>query len=128
MKIHGISLVEGSHIANATVATGTTFPNNPNEGELFYKTGEGLYIHNGTSWHLISVGGLIGHVHQQTTPASTWNITHNFGTTNIQITVYVIVGSDLVVAFPSNITHTNTTTEITFTQSHSGKAVLVAVK
>lgn len=82
MKKHGINLIEGSHIANATVATGTTFPNNPNESELFYKTNEGLYVHNGSNWLLVNASGIAGYVHQQTTPASTWNITHNLGTTN----------------------------------------------
>lgn len=46
---------EGSVIVNATVASGTAFPANPNEGELFYLTtgGVGLYFYNG-AWTLVA--------------------------------------------------------------------------
>lgn len=51
MLTDGISLIEGSVIVNATVETGTSFPNTPNAGELFYRTDtESLYVYNETSW------------------------------------------------------------------------------
>lgn len=51
MKILGdIDLSEGGEITNATIAFGSNFPNNPNTGELFYKSGAGLYVYSGTEW------------------------------------------------------------------------------
>jgi hypothetical protein len=38
MKFHGIQLQEGSSVKNMTVDSGTTFPDEPNNGELFFLT------------------------------------------------------------------------------------------
>ncbi len=91
MKHYGINLAEGSEITNLTVDVGDVFPQNPNEGELFYKTGEGLFVHNGTSWVNVAAGNTSGYIHNQTSNSTTWNIQHNLGTTNIQVTSYVNV-------------------------------------
>jgi phage-related tail fiber protein len=52
MQFYGIDLVEGSEITNLTVAAGSNFPDLPNDGELFYKTGndEGLHLYHDSSW------------------------------------------------------------------------------
>lgn len=60
MRIDGINLVEGSEVTNLTVKTGTDFPSLPNAGELFYKIGEGLHVHDGTTWSLIQGTSQIG--------------------------------------------------------------------
>ena len=46
-----ITLMEGSDISNLTVESGTSFPQNADAGELFFKTtDQSLYIYNGSSW------------------------------------------------------------------------------
>ena len=51
MKYYGIDLTEGSEIINLTVPTGTAFPSNPNDGELFYRTDlTAYYGYQNGSW------------------------------------------------------------------------------
>ena len=55
MKFHGITLQEGSTVANMTLASGTSFPSNPNEGELFFRSDSdtsvrGMYAYIGGNW------------------------------------------------------------------------------
>lgn len=55
MKFHGIQIEEGSNIANLSVAVGTSFPADPNEGEMFFRTDtditvKGLYCYIAGSW------------------------------------------------------------------------------
>jgi len=59
VKFHGITLEQGSTVVNLTVASGTSFPNQPHEGELFFRSGEdprvtGLYMYAGGSWDRIA--------------------------------------------------------------------------
>ena len=59
MEIYGdLTLAEGAEINNITVATGNSFPANPNEGEMFYLTSGniGLYVYdtNNSSWNQIT--------------------------------------------------------------------------
>lgn len=59
MIIDGIQLVEGSTLSNATVASGASFPSNPNLGEMFYKTGAGagFQVYDGSAWAAVGGGG-----------------------------------------------------------------------
>lgn len=55
MKFHGITLEQGSAVSNLTVASGTSFPNQPHEGELFFRSDadvrvSGLYLYTNGSW------------------------------------------------------------------------------
>lgn len=53
MKHYGIDLAEGSDISNLTVDSGTSFPGNPNEGELFFRSDtDTLYVYT-TSWTVV---------------------------------------------------------------------------
>lgn len=62
MLLDGITLLEGSEIANLTVSTGASFPDDANTGELFYKTGVGLHVYSGTAWELLDTGtGITDH-------------------------------------------------------------------
>jgi hypothetical protein len=54
MILDGISLIEGSFFSNATIASGSSFPENGSSGELFYKAGEGLFVHDGSVWGRVS--------------------------------------------------------------------------
>jgi hypothetical protein len=55
MKFDGLRLLDGSEAYNLTINTGSTFPDVPNIGELFYKTGEGLHIYDGVGWNNIAL-------------------------------------------------------------------------
>ena len=55
MKFHGITLEQGSAITNMTIASGTSFPSLPDEGELFFRsdadiTIKGMYLYIGGGW------------------------------------------------------------------------------
>jgi hypothetical protein len=59
MRIDGIQLNEGSSISNLTVASGTAFPLNPSEAELFFRMDtnlsvRGLYCYIGGTWDRIA--------------------------------------------------------------------------
>ena len=59
MKFHGITLEQGSNVSNLTVASGTSFPTLPDEGELFFRSDEdirvsGLYLYVNGSWDRIA--------------------------------------------------------------------------
>lgn len=62
MLYDGISISEGGSIINASIASGTSFPANPNVGELFYRTDEpndGMHVYDGAGWELIGSGGTV---------------------------------------------------------------------
>ncbi len=59
MKFHGITLEQGSKVSNLTVASGTSFPAQPDEGELFFRSDSdvrfsGLYMYAGGNWDRIA--------------------------------------------------------------------------
>jgi hypothetical protein len=59
MKIYGdISLSEGSDFKNLTVDSGSSFPANPTQGELFYNTTSGLCVYNGSAWVAAASGSV----------------------------------------------------------------------
>lgn len=59
MKHYGLKIAEGTEITNVTVATGTSFPANENEGELFFRTdNDTLYYYDGTQWQEVGGGAL----------------------------------------------------------------------
>jgi hypothetical protein len=46
-----IRLLEGADVVNLTVQSGTTFPSNPNQGELFYRSDlNALHYYDGADW------------------------------------------------------------------------------
>ena len=54
MKFHGsIDMAEGTSVKNLTVASGPAYPDEPNLGELFYHTVDGLCLYT-TEWISIS--------------------------------------------------------------------------
>ena len=51
MKIYGnVTLSEGSDVKNLSVAHGPSYPTNPNIGELFYHSTDGLMVNDGNTW------------------------------------------------------------------------------
>src|SRR5271165_6296779 len=61
MLVDTLTLIEGSEIINATIASGTSDPGTPTVGELFYRTDLlALRVYNGTVW--VSVGAGSGSV------------------------------------------------------------------
>lgn len=56
MLSDGIQLLGTSTATNFTIESGPTFPATGNtRGELFYQTGVGLHVYDGTDW--VSIGG-----------------------------------------------------------------------
>ena len=57
MFFDSINLAEGSNIGNFNVAKGTSFPQNANEAELFFRTDTGeMHVYDGTEWVSIGTG------------------------------------------------------------------------
>lgn len=51
MLIDSINLLEGSDVKNLILPSGTSFPQNPNPGELFFKTTDTtVYVYQTNSW------------------------------------------------------------------------------
>jgi hypothetical protein len=67
MKHYGLNLAEGSEIVNITIPTGTTFPQNDNVGELFFRTDQNkFYVRDNVGW-VSGVAG-INSIVEDTTP------------------------------------------------------------
>lgn len=51
MLFDGIEILEGSEVVNFAFPMGTSFPSNPNQGEIYYKTDvKTPYIYIDTTW------------------------------------------------------------------------------
>lgn len=58
MLFDGIQLLDSSSATNFTIESGSTLPVSGNNlGELFYKTGDGIYVYDGATWTAIGGGG-----------------------------------------------------------------------
>lgn len=58
MKSFGLDLAEGTVIDNLSVASGAVFPNDPNNGEMFYLmdgADDGLYIFQTDAWRRVMI-------------------------------------------------------------------------
>ena len=137
MKMYGLDLAEGSQITNTVVASGNSFPSQPDIGELFYyNTGvpavDGLYVYRGATWYAVvapAANNALTYQHIQSVPASTWTITHNLGTTAIQITTYLDDGGGTftkIIPQYEKILDSNTV-EITFSTTFTGQVILVGM-
>lgn len=61
MLFDGIQLLDSSSATNFTIESGSTLPVSGNNlGELFYKTGDGIYVYDGATWTAIGGGGSAG--------------------------------------------------------------------
>lgn len=98
MIYDSINLLEGSEITNLTAPTGTAYPSNANEGELFFRTDSpnvGLYIHNGTTWLAAGSGGGSGTIPEITsatitTTSTTQTPADTFATSASKVVEYLI--------------------------------------
>jgi len=136
MKMYGVDLAEGSEILNSVIASGSAFPSLPDVGELFFLNAgvpatDGLYVYNNaSSWQSISLppnSSTVTHKHLQSTPATTWTVAHNLGTTSIQITTYVDDGSGTYAKIipQSEIILDVNTVEIRFSTNFTGQVILI---
>lgn len=63
-----------------------------------------------------------GHVHLQTTPSTTWTISHALGE-SVRVDVFVDVNGTLTQTFPRQVSISNATTVVvTFTDPQVGEA------
>ena len=59
MLFDSIQITEGASIMNLTVASGSSLPTTPNEGEVFFHTGDNLlYIYTGSEWDSIQTSAV----------------------------------------------------------------------
>lgn len=61
MLFDNIQISEGSNVQNLSINTGSSFPSDPNVGEIFYYTGgsfdgEGIYVYDGYDWLIVKTG------------------------------------------------------------------------
>lgn len=103
----------------------TTFPTNPEEGQLSFKE-QILYIwatiNNISTWFPLTTVRE-SYTHSQGAPASTWTVTHNLDTTNIIFIVYD-ENDDVAVVNRENVTNNSFT--LPFTESIAGRCVVFA--
>jgi Chaperone of endosialidase len=115
MLIDGISLAPGSHVTNLVVATGSSFPASPDEGELFYRNdgaNEGLYAYNGSGWEAVSSGGSSVTLTGDVTGTGTGSFSATLATVNsntgsfgssTSIPTFTVNGKGLITAASGNL-------------------------
>lgn len=66
MKAYSLELAEGSRLANASIASGTSFPSLPDTGEFFWKVGSGvgLYVYGASTWDQIAILDIVPQVYK----------------------------------------------------------------
>ena len=107
-----------------------TAPVAPLDGQIWYDTTVSkLKVWDGSVWQTIgsSSAPSTKYTHTQGIAASTWNINHSLGTTDLVYSVYVQVGLDLVPILPNDIAFVDADNiTVTFSTSYTGKVVLIA--
>ena len=96
MKHFGMEIAEGTSIKNITVASGTAFPDNPNAGELFYRTDlNDLYVYT-TSWESITTPVDISSKANIASPALTGNVSIDTNSSSPALRVTQIGAGDVL--------------------------------
>lgn len=104
MLFDGIEILEGSSVVNFTFPTGASFPSNPDQGEIFYKTDvKKPYIYINAAWVEISTGEGVSTSGSTVTVVATMT-----GTTGVE--------GDLVYALDVNKLYIHDGTEFTASQ------------
>lgn len=111
MKAFNLTLKEGSRINNLTVPSGTSFPSNANAGEMFYLTSGsvGMYVHNGSSWILLTTS--VSKILRQTVTTSNgiWTISLSNVNSVINVSACVLPTTTFVPRFNAYETISTTT-------------------
>jgi len=126
MKFYGDANMQQNEVQNAVLSTLSQFPVTPKVGQIAFV--------NSIVYICVTAGSLpvwvpltreiTAYTHVQTTPASTWNITHNLNTTSVNIQIF---DSTNKVVIPESIETTGSTTAvINFGTSADGRAVVVS--
>lgn len=114
MLFDGIQLLDSSSATNFTIESGSTLPVSGNNlGELFYKTGDGIYVYDGATWTAIGGGGGGGGTPGGSTTQVQYNnagafagsasLTFNSGTGALSATSFVGDGASLTSLNASNL-------------------------
>lgn len=132
MRIDGIDLVEGSSIANLTVDSGTSFPSDPNSGELFVRTDSdvelrGLYLYEDGVWSRVSSdvssADVVNKAGDTMTGPLTLNRSNNDSTSRGHATITRGNGSGTVFTINSENTGANDVSGLTFLSGPTGSGV-----
>lgn len=96
MRIDGLQLVEGSSAVNFTLASGSSFPANPNIAEMFYRSDEQkTYIYKTGGWTELGGGGGSGTVTSINLTAPAAGITTSGGPITSSGSITLALADDL---------------------------------
>jgi hypothetical protein len=126
MKFYGHANLQQNQLQNAVLELYSTFPVTPKTGQVAF-VGSIVYICIDDSSPPIWVPltqEISSYTHNQNSAASTWNITHNLNTTDVNIMVYdssnrMIIPDEIEVVGP-------TTATVELGTEMTGKAVVIA--
>jgi len=111
VKILGNTDLSSNQLQFHVVHKGTSFPSSPApvQGQLFFRTDENkLYFYDGSDWTAVGTGagggGVGTYLHTQSSPSTTWNVTHNLNDTRPVLEIY---DNDGVAIEPVSITITD---------------------
>jgi hypothetical protein len=132
MRIDGINLAEGSSISNLTVDSGTSFPSDPNSGELFVRTDSdaelrGLYLYEDGVWTRVSsdvsAADVVNKAGDTMTGPLALNRSNNDGTSRQHVSFTRGDGTGTVFTVNSENTSSNDASALTFFSGPVGSGV-----
>lgn len=115
MKMYGeLNMSEGSDIKNLTTPSGSAYPSNPNDGELYTHLTYGLSVYLNSAWVALGSGG------GGTSETTNYNTVSRYQmiTTTGQ-TVYCVSSATVL----GGLTWSRTTTSLTLTKNSHGRSV-----
>jgi hypothetical protein len=115
MLFDGITLNEGSHILNASIESGASFPLVPNVGELFYKTSVGLHVFDGSTWNLVNTSDTTSFILKSGGTMTGYLVLNDDPTTNLQAATKHYVDNSVASYAPLTGTGTSGTWGISIT-------------
>jgi hypothetical protein len=115
MLFDGITLNEGSHILNASIESGASFPLVPNVGELFYKTSVGLHVYDGSTWNLLNTSDATSFILKSGGTMTGYLVLNADPTTNLQAATKQYVDNSVASYAPLTGTGTSGTWGISIT-------------
>jgi hypothetical protein len=125
MKFYGHANLQQNELQNAALTTLTAFPTGPVIGQLAFVNSI-VYICVGAGELPVWVPltrEITAYTHTQGTAASTWTVTHNLNTTEVNFQVYD--GANNVIIPDGILASSSTTAIITFGSAIAGRVVCV---
>lgn len=127
MKFFGHADLQQNELQNAVLTTLTSFPVDAKKGQIAFLNNIVYVCIQDTPTPAVWVPltrEITAYTHTQDSAATVWNITHNLGTTSVNVQIF---DGNSGVIIPDSITTTsNNAVSVTFSGSQAGRAVIIS--